>query len=231
METHRVRTLRLLVAASLCTLTLMGASGCQILNPAEPTPEPGSVTPTVVSPEPEPTPTEEPAPTAEAPASTKVPPGPNNTSDVKQVLDVSAFDYVEFASPSGRLVCGIFSDAANCFLPPGFQGKVPSGAEGCSDPDFDVNAVGVGSGKATWACFNDPAFWPVKGSPGVEWHAQTDYAWVKSGFGDQKFASLPYGVALQHKNFTCSSATDGVRCWNHKTQHGFQIRQAGAKFW
>ena len=117
----------------------MGASGCQLLNPTKSSPTPGSVTPTVVSPEPEPTPTEEPAPTAEAPASTKVPPGPNNTSDVKQVLDVSAFDYVEFASPSGRLVCGIFSDAAQCFLPPGFQGKLPSSAKVCSDPDFIVN--------------------------------------------------------------------------------------------
>ncbi len=219
-------------------ITLMSASGCQLLNPTKSSPTPGSVTPTVVSPEPEPTTTEEPTPTTEeptptveAPASTKVPPTPKNTSDVKRVLDVSAFDYVEFASPSGRLVCGIFSDAAQCFLPPGFQGKLPSSAKVCSDPDFIVNAVSVESGKATWYCFNDLAFWPSKGSPGVEWHAQTDYAWVKSGFGDQKLAGLPYGVALQHKNFTCSSATDGVRCWNQKTEHGFQIRLAGAKFW
>ena len=232
-----------MAAASLCMITLMSASGCQLLNPTKPSPEPGSVTPTVVSPEPEATPTvvspepeatpsEEPTPTVKPPASPKAPPSkPKASPNVNQVLDVSAFDYIEFASPSGRLVCGIFSGAAHCFLPPGFQGKVPSSAKACSDPDFTVNAVSVESGKATWYCFNDLAFWPSKGSPGVEWHAQTDYGWVKSGFGDQKLASLPYGVALQHKNFSCSSATDGVRCWNHKTEHGFQIRLAGVKFW
>lgn len=205
----------LAIAGSFALLTV---TACGSQTPAittVPPTSPSSPAPTKSTP-----PTPEPSPTSSGPTTTPAP-------EPREPIDVSEYESAEFASPSGAIICGMNSTAAFCFLPPGFQGKTPSGEKACGEDWMEVNGVWVGKGKPGWACYNDPVAWPTKGSSGVVWHEDTNFGFVKRG--GQEFAVLPYGESLRHGKYLCSSNTDGVRCEN-AAGHGFKLRKAGVKF-
>ena len=129
---------------ALVGVATLALSGCSLFpmpsKPQEAKPTSTAVESAEPSPQ-EPTPDVTPSSTTPAPPKTVKPTSPpvskpGTTKPASKSINVSKYEYVEFASPSGRLVCGIFSDGAYCFLPPGFQGKVPSSAKACGDPTW-----------------------------------------------------------------------------------------------
>ena len=39
--------------------------------------------------------------------------------------------------------------------------------------------------------------------------------------------TLDYGESVKSGAFACTSADDGVRCWNQQNGHGFKVARAG----
>lgn len=207
----------------IAVLACLGLAGC---SPAEP--GPGTPSAPASSPSPTPSlPTVAPPPESPAgsPGSTTVPSPATSVPPVAGALDVSGHDLVEFASPSGRIWCGMRSDFAVCQLPAGYTGTVPDSEKVCPGMELDVTGITVDAKGTGWICTGDPVAMPVKGEPQVAWHTKTGYGFVThSGF---QVAVLPYGKTLRHGGYVCRSDETGVVCGNTRTGHGFNVARAG----
>lgn len=185
----------------------------------------GSVVPPSASPTTVPTSASS-APGTSAPATSPGPAGPSVPAGT--ALDVSAWPKADFASPSGRLWCGLTADSALCHFPRGFWGRIPTGAEICPKEGLDVTGVAVTASGTAYFCSGDPSAFPVRGQDSVAWHGSTGYPFVAyDGF---TLAVLPYGRTLRHGDYVCASAENGVTCADRATGHGFRIALAGVDF-
>lgn len=155
-------------------------------------------------------------------------PGPPATSEppAAGAIDVSRHAAADFASPSGRIWCGLHADVALCHFPFGnYQGTIPDSEEVCPGVGLDVTGVEVTATGSRYFCSGDPSAWPVKGSKQVGWQKGTGFPFVT--FDGQTLATLPYGRALSHGDYLCASETNGVTCTNTGTRHGFRVARAG----
>lgn len=167
-----------------------------------------------------------PVTTSAPPVTTSAPAGPSVPAVAAR--DVSAWRKADFASPSGRIWCGLTAEDALCHFPRGFWGTIPSGEEVCPGEGLDVTGVAVTASGTTYFCSGDPSAFPVRGQDSVAWHTATGYPWVAyDGF---TLAVLPYGKALRHGAFVCASAENGVTCAHRTTGRGFRIALAGVDF-
>jgi hypothetical protein len=176
----------------------------------------------VISPTPA-TPTAATTPTAGATASGTAATMP----DPAAALDVSAHDFADFASPTGRIWCGVHADTALCHFPSGMDSsKVPTSSKVCPGEHLDVTGVSVGtSGRASYFCSGDPEALPQVGSETTAWWTSTGFPSVAyDGF---TLAVLPYDKAIAHAPFACLSARAGVTCANTVTGKGFTVARAG----
>ncbi len=105
-----------------------------------------------------------------------------------------------FHSPSGNIGCGLAGSGARC----------------------DIRSHTWHATRKPRNCRTDWGFGLTVGRHG------------KGGFfcaGDTVLGlgrSLPYGRSLTRGLFTCTSRTDGVRCINRRTRHGFKLSRARA---
>ena len=117
------------------------------------------------------------SPTSSATAATPTAPA---VPDATGATDVSSYDFADFASPSGRIWCGLRSDLALCHFPYGMKGKVPSSNTVCPGEGLDVTGVSVDSqGRAAYFCSGDPEAFPQTSSESVAWWKPTGYPSVK----------------------------------------------------
>ncbi len=198
----------------------------------EPTQQTSQASPTSQSP----TPASDPTPRTE---STTIQP-PSDEPKV-EVLDASRWSSIDFASPSGRIVCTMSGDpefeGATCGLPTslmmGESGWVPAAEEICPEDaeSISVTQVWVGPERAEWQCAGGIAAWPAPDSDRVEW-ARSGFGTVirSEETGDQRFMSLPYGKALKNGEYVCESRETGVTCKNGSGV-GFRVNKAGVKFY
>ena len=141
-------------------------------------------------------------------------------------IDVARYASADFASPSGRIWCGLHADVALCHFPFGdFQGKVPDSEEVCPEVGLDVTGIQVTGKGSEYFCSGDPSAWPVRGEKQVDWHKGTGFPFVT--FDGQRLATLPYGRALKHGRYLCRSEITGVTCANTSTGRGFRVARAG----
>lgn len=176
-----------------------------------------------------PTTTTSPTPSGSAtPTATPTSTGPA-VPDATDATDVSGYDFADFASPSGRIWCGVHSDVALCHFPNGMRAKVPSSKKVCPGEGLDVTGVSVdASGKAEYFCSGDPEAFPQTISESVAWWKTTGYPSVKyDGF---KLAVLPYGKKIANGSLVCLSEKVGVTCGNTATGTGFRVALAGVTF-
>lgn len=203
------------LTAAACVV-LLGLAGCAGTPTAPPTVT-ITVTPSASATR---TPTTSVAPTSVAPTS-GAPSGPPAAS----VVDVSTWKMADFASPSGRIWCGLSATGALCHFPRGFTGKIPSGDTVCPGEGLDVTGISTTASGTKYFCSGDPSVFPVKGHDEVKWNLETDFGFV--GYDGFVLAVLPYGKTLRHGSYQCTSAESGVTCTSTITGHGFKIALAG----
>lgn len=207
----------------LVVLFCAALAGC-LRTPAVP------ASPPVTSPS---APATSPAPSTSAPgtsapstsATTPATTSPAATPPARPPIDVSKYASADFASPSGRIWCGLHADVALCHFPNNYQGRIPDSEEICPEVGLDVTGVEVTRTGSRYFCSGDPSAWPVKGSKQVRWHAATGFGFVR--FDGNNLARLPYGRTLRHGEVQCLSETNGVTCTNTATGHGFRMARAG----
>lgn len=197
-------------------------------SPVATVPPTGTATVSTGTPTPSPT---SPAPTTASPASPSAPttttPSPT-AAPLPVAQDVSAWEKSDFASPTGRIWCGLSASGALCHFPRGFQGTIPKGADVCPEEGLDVTGVYVDAAGTGYFCSGDPSAYPVKGSNEVRWHLTTGYGFVE--YDGLTLAVLPYGKALGYGRYVCASASTGVTCRNTSIGRGFSIALAGVAF-
>lgn len=167
----------------------------------------------------------DPAP-SESPSGTPSP-SPSASAPSPQVgaRDVSAFPIADFASPSGRIWCGLHGDKALCHFPFEFAGSVPANDDVCPGAGIDVAGVEVSSVGSDYFCSGDPLAHPTAGSSQVRWHRGTGFGTVS--YESQRLAVLPYGRSLRHGRYACRSERNGVTCVDVRTGRGFRVARAG----
>ena len=160
-----------------------------------------------------------PAPTATATVTvisrvteTALPSTTTTPSRGTRYYEVDDDDNPNFASPSGRIWCVIYTNSATCMTDFNDQDSLPKvrncGESGWTGPP---NVVLLAEGKATMMCFNDMAADPRRGSPyNTQW-VEGYGEWVKVNLkGEQmELASLPYGKAMRAGTVACTS--EGLR--------------------
>ena len=153
-------------------------------------------------------------------------PGTPSVPPASGAIDVAKHASADFASPSGRIWCGLHADVALCHFPFGdYQGKIPDSEDVCPGVGLDVTGVQVTAAGSDYFCSGDPSAWPVHGSTQVAWQKDTGFPFVK--FDGQTLATLPYGRALSHGRYLCASETNGVTCADTRSGHGFRVARAG----
>jgi len=146
--------------------------------------------------------------------------------DATDALDVSSHDFSDFASPSGRIWCGVRSDHALCHFPNGMKGSVPSSSTVCPGEGLDVTGIAIAAtGAAAYFCSGDPEAFPQTNGESVGW-------WKAAGFPSVKYqgftlAVLPYGKKISFAPYVCLSEKTGVTCGNTLTGQGFRVALAG----
>lgn len=174
-----------------------------------------SVTPAAQTPAPSPTGTATTAPKPTVPS----------TADA---LDVTAFESVHFASPTGRIWCAMEADFALCHFPPGMKTtKVPKPAKVCPEAGLDVTGVSVAI-KVVYFCSGGAEALPQTNGRFVEWWRTSGFAAVK--YDGQELATLPYGRKLVHRGYVCLSEEAGITCGNTASGNGFKVSRAGVTF-
>lgn len=150
--------------------------------------------------------------------------------------DVSGFKKVQFASPSGEIVCGIEKGKATCGLPDAMPtDERPDSAYACPNVKdssgvagriFGAAGVSVES-EVRWACAGGILFWPVEGQSGTEWATQYPAGRSSSGDGRPSFVTLPYGASVRNAGHLCTSREDGMTCENTSTGAGVTVSSRG----
>ena len=102
-------------------------------------------------------------------------------------------------TPSQNISCELHDDAVSCSIYE--RNYADAGQEDCANELFSIT---VGSGQPELAC-------------GQEF----------LGTADQSVMTLDYGGSVANDSFACSSAEDGMTCWNQWTGHGFKIARRG----
>lgn len=199
----------------LVLLLVAGLAGC-LRPPVPPATPSGSPTP-VTSPADAPRP---------GPGSSQPGTPAASTPSVAGAIDVARYEVADFATPSGRIWCGLQASLALCHFPFGdFQGTIPDSERACPGEGLDVTGIEVTSAGSRYFCSGDPSAWPVRGEQRVAWHKNTGFPFVS--FDGQTLATLPYGRALKYGRYLCRSETVGVTCANTSTGHGFRVARAG----
>jgi len=165
-----------------------------------------------------PDPTRPTAPMSTSPATPSVPP-------LAGALNVSGHAMVDFASPTGRIWCGMRADVTLCHFPFGYTGQIPASADVCPSEGLDVTGVNVVEGVADYFCSGDPQAMPDRGTPQVAWRRGTGFPFVS--FDGHSLATLPYGESLRYRTVICSSEPSGITCGDDATGHGFRVARAG----
>lgn len=202
------------LTAAACVV-LLGLAGCAGTPAAPPT-----ATITVTPPAPATASAPTTPPTSVAPTSA----APSKPAEAS-VVDVSTWKKADFASPSGRIWCGLSATGALCHFPRGFAGQIPSGDKVCPGEGLDVTGISTSASGTQYFCSGDPSAFPVKGHDEVKWNLETDFGFV--GYDGFALAVLPYGKTLRHGSFQCTSAESGVTCTSTATGPGFTIALAG----
>lgn len=191
-------------------LALGWLAGCAVTPPAATPATPSAATPTA---SPTPTPSKPSAPTL-----------PTKTD----ALDVSSFDNVHFASPSGRIWCAMSADWTLCHFPRDMNmAKVPKPSKVCPGSRLDVTGVSIGT-KTEYFCSGGAEALPQTNGLNVDWWKSTGFGSVK--YDGQKLAILPYGKKLLRSPFVCQSAEAGISCSNLDTHRGFRVSKKGVDF-
>jgi len=157
------------------------------------------------------------APASTSPAAPSVPPSAG-------ARDVSGFHVVDFASPSGRIWCGMRADLTLCHFPFGYTGEVPDSEEVCPGEGLDVTGVSLTSEGPGYFCSGDPQAMPDRGTPQVAWRRGTGFPFVS--FDGHSLATLPYGESLRYLTVICSSEPSGISCGDDSTGRGFRVARA-----
>lgn len=216
----------------LLCLVAAGVTGCVLLVGCTPTVEapPIRTTPAAASATPVPATTSVPASATPVPATTSAAASASSAAgrtfpDASGAIAVA--DTSGFVSPSGRILCGMYSSGVICTFPQGMnRDGVPSGTTVCPEsyPDFDVNSMEL-STTATYRCSGDPPAWPSVGSDDAAWSVGRGFPSIAVG-GD-RFLTLPYGQKLKFGRYLCNSETTGVTCVNLTSRMGFRVALAG----
>lgn len=124
-------------------------------------------------------------------------------------------------SPSGNI---------ECFLGP--YSEEPIGTVSCSIRSYNFTfPVTTGAlkqnGCATSAC-GALLILNEKGKTSISLNKGGQHPW--SGTGVQ-IVTLPYGKFAAVGQYACLSATDGMTCWNTKSDHGFTLSKNGYDSW
>lgn len=176
------------------------------------------VTETVLPPAPEPTPEQPAQPTVTVTHVQPVQQAPAPAPAPRQV----GTGYATFASPTGRIRCGIDSESASCTFPPGMNTKgVPNSDRQCHP--LSLKGVSVTSSGRGWVCSGDMVHDPSPGAFGTDWVSTQRSGRSQSG----GYVSLPYGTSISRGNFTCRSEQNGVACTYGPTGVGFRVALAG----
>lgn len=142
--------------------------------------------------------------------------------------DVSAHRIAEFASPSGRIQCGIVKGKATC----GFSSAMPLDlrppAEQACPTEKGYGAAGVSvNTEVRWVCAGGLLFWPVEDSSATEWATQYPAGRSDSGDGQPGLVTLPYGESLRNGDILCTSREEGMTCENTSAGAGFTVSSSG----
>lgn len=100
-----------------------------------------------------------------------------------------------FHSPTGNIGCGVSRNGARCDIRD-HSWKAPPKPGNC-DVDWGSGLTVGKHGRGRFFCAGDTVL----------------------GLGD----SLAYGSSVFRGRFKCTSRTDGVRCVDTKTKHGFKL--------
>lgn len=148
-------------------------------------------------------------------------------------VDVSGFDGVDFASPSGQIWCRMEGGGpwAACHFPEGMDSSGLPGREHCGE-FVGLAAIGVDR-TVGWVCSGGIVAQPVigSGSGSTAWFDHTGWEPVVASVGGSPhtFAVLPYGESLTMGSLTCSSSESGVRCTRTDTGAGFTVARQGVE--
>lgn len=145
-------------------------------------------------------------------------------------LDVSGFDIVDFASPSGRIICTMNSQPspwAACHFPEEMDRTGVPGRDFCGE-HIGLHGVGVSQSNG-WVCTGGTLAVTTTNSHTTSWFQNTGWEPVPDPYGNPENATVPYGAALSMGPITCSSARDGIRCENESTGAGFKLALAGVE--
>lgn len=146
-------------------------------------------------------------------------------------VDVSGFDGVDFASPSGQIWCRMDGAGpwAACHFPEEMDSSGLPGREHCGE-FVALAAIGVDR-TVGWVCSGGVIAQPVIGSGSTAWFDHTGWEPVVATVGGapSTFAVLPYGESLAMGSLTCSSSESGVRCTRTDTGAGFTVARRGVE--
>ena len=129
-------------------------------------------------------------------------PTPSPTASATPELTAPAPDGAEelsaFTSPSGNITCTLSEDSVSCSI---------------KEYSFDADGSKCSSSSK-----------PYTSTVGTEGDASGTCATAFSASG----AVLSYGSSAKNDTFACTSAEDGVSCWNQVNGEGFTINRSGA---
>ena len=108
---------------------------------------------------------------------------------------------VFFHSPTGNIGCGVSRDGARCDIRQ-HDWKAPPKPRGCHQ-DWGYGLTLGKQGRGRFFCAGDSLL----------------------GLG----RGLRYGHSIRRGRFKCTSRTDGVRCVNRRTKHGFKLSREHAR--
>ncbi len=132
-----------------------------------------------------------------------VPAGSTKITSIRPATTYSP-EVAVIVTPSKNIGCDLSSRGAGC----GVQSYIQSG----------IGGAGRDSGDAQW--------WFELDGPGVPSPlTRGDAPWFASP--DVPAQVVGFGRTVHYRNYVCSSAKDGLTCWNTETGHGVKMARAG----
>lgn len=139
-------------------------------------------------------------------------------------------DVVGFASPTGNILCDLYTESARCLVT---QHSWTAPAPTDCPLDYG-DTVEVSTGKGGYACHGDAvgsgalaADTEGRRIPQPSWFIDGVDPIVGSPSADRvSWYALSYGRTMRTGSFRCSSAEAGVTCTNTTTKHGFVVSRS-----
>lgn len=123
-------------------------------------------------------------------------------------VDVTAFDTVDFVTPSGLTRCRLTAEGAVCDLPEGFTDSELPELSACYEEGSVPAGVRVDR-FAGWRCSEGISIDPT--GPGTtEWLSVA--GWDPVTLDGVEAAQLPFGSSLTHSGTTCTAQRDAMVC-------------------